>query len=152
MSAFDPKMFAMQTFENANSTEFVPVPVGEYDGLVESIEITAWQKKDDPTKGGLKMNAKISTEDPKAAEVTGRPKNTLTYECMLDLVEGTTNQLDFGKGMNVRLGQFREAVKCNTPGQPWTFDQFAGRTLKFKVKHEAYEGRMIAKISEVVYK
>jgi hypothetical protein len=151
MSAFDPKLFGQMTFEGNNSTESVPFPVGEWDGMVESVELAAWQKKDDPSKGGLKMLAKISCEDPKVAEVTGRAKNVLTYECMLDLTEDGSS-LDFGKGMNVRLGQFREAIGRNRPGEAWTFDQFAGNPIRFKVKHDPYEGRLIPKISEVVFK
>lgn len=147
MSVFDPKLFAAQTFTEANSTEYVPHPVGDYLGMVESYEIKTWQKKDDPSKQGLKFEAKISTEDPAVAEATGRAKTITTYEAMLDLTED--GRLDFGKGMNVRLGQFRAAIGCNEPGEPWTFDQFPGRMLRYRVKHRPYEGRVIAEISEV---
>ena len=147
MTAFDPNFFAQQTFVGENSTESVPFPEGDWPFLIEEAKVTAWQGKADPSKGGLKLQVKMSCEDQAVAKVTGRAKNTLTYECMLDLTED--GRLDMGKGMNVRLGRLRAAIGLNEPGTPWTFDMMAGRTCMGKVKHEAYEGRALAKIADV---
>lgn len=146
MSVFDPKTFGAMTFEGANATEAIPIPALEYVGITGQPKIDQWQSKDDPEKKGLKMIVPIECEDPRAAEVTGRPKFTLSYEAMLDLDED--GGLDMSKGMNVRLGKFRAAIKLNN-GEPWNFDMFAGRAIRFQVKHDPYEGRLIAKIKDV---
>ena len=146
-SVFDPNTFASMTFEGANSTEAIPVPaLDDYVGITGQPKIEAWQSRDNPEKKGLKMQVPIECEDPRAAEVTGRPKFTLTYEAMLDLTE--TGMLDMSKGMNVRLGRFRAAIGLND-GSPWTFDMFAGRSIKFSVKHRPYENRLVAEIKDV---
>lgn len=143
MSVFDPNTFAQMTFTESNSTESTPVPVGEWSGLITKCEISSWQSKNDPTKAGLKYTLLIEIEDPAVAGVTGRPKNTVRVERMLDLTpEGG---LDFSKGMNVNLGRDRAAVGLNTPGQPFAFDMFAGRPCKVAVKHEEYQGRLLAR-------
>lgn len=141
MSVFDPKTFATMTFSESNSTESTPVPVGEWTGEITKCDITAWESRD-KTKAGLKYTLFINIEDPAVVAVTGRPKNTVRREVMLDLTEN--GMLDFGKGMNVNLGRDREACSLNAPGQPFAFDMFAGRTVKVQVSHREYEGKLLA--------
>jgi hypothetical protein len=146
-SVFDPKTFASMTFTDSNSTESVPVPVGEWPATIDKQEIVAWAKKDDPSKSGLKLNLSLAIDDPAVAQLTGRPKNLVRYELMLDLTpEGG---LDFGKGMNVRLGRLREALGLNKPGQPFSFDMLVGHALKASIKHEEYKGQLTAQCSGV---
>ena len=147
MSIFDPKTFESMTFTEANSTESTPVPVGEWPFLISKRTITPWQSKADSSKAGLKLTLSLETEDPAVTGVTGRPKNTLQYEIMLDLTpEGG---LDFGKGMNVNLGRARAACGINTPGGAFSFDMFLGHTVKGAVNHEEYQGRLLAKITGI---
>lgn len=142
MSVFDPKTFGQMTFTDANSTESTPIPVGEWEFEVKKVEIVPWKKKDDPTVGGLKCVLMLETTAPEVVEVTGRDKNALRYEMMLDLTpEGG---LDFGRGMNVRLGRAREACGLNKPGQPFAFDMFVGHFVKGTVSHREYEGSLQA--------
>lgn len=147
-SVFDPKSFAQMTFTDSNSTEFVPIPAGEYLFTITKSEITAWQKKDDPTQGGLKCVLTMETEDPAVVAVTGRAKSVLKHEMMLDLTpEGG---LDFGKGMNVNLGRAREACGLNKPGAPFGFDMFVGHPVKAQVGHEIYQDRPQARCKGIV--
>lgn len=147
MSVFDPKTFATMTFTEANSTESVPVPAGEWNFDITKAEVTSWQSKQDPSKAGLKLSLTLTTEDPAIAAITGRPKNSVPYEMMLDLTpEGG---LDFGKGMNVNLGRARAATGLNVPGQPFSFDMFIGRPVKATVKHEEYQGKLFARASAI---
>lgn len=136
---FDPNTFGAMTFEGANSTEFVLLPVSEYLAQIKSKEIVSWEDKD-KTKGGLKL--KLQWEVPGDAptpdgstvkELTGRDSVTVKQEIMLDLTD--TGGLDMGKGANVRLGRLREALGLNNPGQPWTFDMFVGQFAKISVAH-----------------
>lgn len=133
MSMFDPKTFAQMTFSEANSTESVPVPVGEYPATVDSYEIKEWKKKDDPSQGGLKIAVSWSVDDESVKAFLGRPKVLVRQEFLLDLTD--ENMLDFGKGKNVTLGRLREAINLNQAGQPWSFDMFVGRQAKVAVKH-----------------
>lgn len=147
-SVFDPTSFQQMTFTETNSTESVPIPVGEWPGEIAKTEIKAWQSKNDPSKAGLKVEMAVAIDDPAVAAVTGREKNTVRFEFMLDLTpEGG---LDFGKGANVTLGRARSAVGLNTPGAPFSFDMFTGRRCKVAVKHEEYQGRLIARGTGIV--
>jgi len=142
MSVFDPKTFGQMTFTETNSTVTTPIPAGDWNFAITKAEIVAWRKKDDPTVGGLKCVLMLETEDSDVVEATGRPKNVCRYEMMLDLTpEGG---LDFGKGMNARLGKAREACGLNNKGQPFAFDMFIGHSVKGQVSHIEYEGNLQA--------
>lgn len=151
-SIFDPNVLKAMTFEGSNSTESIPVPVGEWPFIVDSFKIDAWTKRDDPTTGGLKFTAMLDVSCPEVSEKTKREKNLVRFEGFLDMTPD--GGLDFGEGMNVSLGRFRTAVKLNTPGMPWTFDMFVGRTGgRAKVSHRAHPdrpGQMVADVKDVV--
>lgn len=147
MSIFDPKTFESMTFQESNSTESTPCPVGEWPFTITKRAVTPWQSKQDSSKAGLKLTLSLETEDAAVTGVTGRPKNVLQYEIMLDLTpEGG---LDFGKGMNVNLGRARAACGLNNPGAPFSFDMFLGHTVKAAVRHESYQERLLAKVSGI---
>lgn len=146
-SVFDPSTFAQMVFTESNSTESVPIPAGEWRFTIAKVELAAWSSKD-RTKAGLKLVCTLETEDPEIAQVTGRPKNSVKDEIMLDLTpEGG---LDFGKGMNVRLGRLRAATNLNAPGQPFSFDMLMGREATYLIAHEPYEDRMVHRVKGVV--
>lgn len=141
MSVFDPKTFGQMTFTETNSTVSYPIPAAEWLFEIKKSDISAWQSKDG-SSSGLKCTLMLETSDPEVALVTGRDKNSTRYEMMLDLTpEGG---LDFGKGMNVKLGKAREACGLNKPGQPFAFDMFIGHTIKGKISHREYEFQLQA--------
>lgn len=145
-SVFDPNTFAQMTFTEANSTRSTPVPVGDWPATISKVEIKTWESRD-KTKAGLKCVLSCEISDPAVKEVTGRDKNILPYEIMLDLTpEGG---LDFGKGMNTKLGRAREACDLNKPGAPFSFDMFAGRDVLVQVGHREYEGNLLAEIKGI---
>lgn len=147
MSVFDPNTFAQMTFTEANSTTSTPIPAGEWPATITKSEITAWQSKNDPTKAGLKCTLMLEIADERVTGVTGRPKNLVRYEMMLDLTpEGG---LDMGKGMNIRLGRAREACGLNRPGAPFSFDMFLGHSVIAKVSHEEYQGNLQARCDAI---
>lgn len=150
-SPFDPTTFAQMTFNKKASTESFPVPVGEHVCVIEKSEVKAWASKEDPSKNGLKVEFTLVVEDAekKVQEATGREKNTLRYEIMLDLLpQDAGGGLDFGKGKNVRLGRLQEAAGIQD-GQPWSFDTFVGRRVVAKVKHEPYKEQLLANVESV---
>lgn len=147
-SPFDPTVYSQMTFNQKASTESFPVPVGEHVCTIEKTELAAWENKD-KTNGGLKVQFTLVCEDSDKAifNVTGRDKNTLRYEFILDMTEDGKG-LDFGKGKNIRLGRLQEAVGI-AEGQPWSFDSFTGRRLIAKVKHEPYKEMLLAQVESV---
>jgi hypothetical protein len=146
-SVFDPNAFASMTFSEANSTESLPIPAGEFLATVKKTEIKTWQKRDDPSVGGLKVEMTLELEDPAIEAATGRKVALLRHEFLLDLTpEGG---LDFGKGKNVSLGRARAACNLNTPGAPFSFDMFTGRQVKATVKHEVYQDKLQARCAGI---
>lgn len=142
-SAFDPKLFGQMTFTESNSTESIPVPVGDYRGTISKQELKQWSSADG-SSSGVKLSLSIKIEDPKVSEVTGRPSSTVVYETFLDITEDGRG-LDFGKGMNVGLGRARAAAGLNKPGVPFSFDMFVGREVLVQVSHDQGKLGPIAK-------
>jgi hypothetical protein len=140
------------TFEGENSTETIPVPAGEWHFDIAKIDVTAWQSRDDPAKGGLKFTAMLRITDPEVQQLTQRENNLVRFEGFLDMTPD--GGLDMGKGMNVAIGRLREAVGFNAPGVPWTFDMLVGRSGgKVRVKHRPHPdrpGQMLADAADVV--
>jgi hypothetical protein len=147
MSQYDPQTFATMTFVGANSTSAEVLPVGEYPATIEKHNITSWQKRDDPSIGGLKVTFTLKASHPTLEAKLGRTSSFVDYEVMLDLTpEGG---LDMGKGKNVKLGKLREAIGLNDPSRPFSFDMTIGHSLVATVKHEEYKGNLYAKVSGV---
>jgi len=147
MSTFDPSTFLDVTISESLDTKTIPVPMGEYPGTIEEVEIKSWQGKDDPSKSGLKLECKVILTDPSIEEVTGRDKNYVTHQIMLDLTPG--GGLDLGKGKNVGLGRLREAVGLNTAGEAFSFRMLQGRQAKYAIGHREYKGDLYADVKGV---
>jgi len=148
VSQFDPQAFLQATFEESNSTESIPVPIGEFPGMAEKVDITPWASRDG-SKSGLKLQVLWNIMDDSVREVTGRAENKVRQDIMLDITD--TGMLDMGKGMNVRLGKLREAIGLNVPGQPFGFPMIQGRMAKVKIKHRLGEqpGEIFAEVEAV---
>lgn len=133
MSVFNPDTFLDQQFTEANSTQMVPVPVGEYTAVIKDVKARQWQSKKDPSIAGLTLDITWDVDSPEVRELLGRETVTVKQGIMLDLTD--SGGLDFGKGRNVGLGRLREALDLNTPGQAFSFAQLPGRVAKISVSH-----------------
>lgn len=148
---FSPDQFLDMQVNDANDTKIVPVPVGEYIALVSEVRVVSWQKKDDPSVAGLKLQVTWELDSPEVEALLQRDKVTVRQDQMLDLTE--SGGLDMGKGRNVGLGRLREATGLNTPGQPFSFTMLTGRMAKVSIKHRVdgdtiySEVRGVAKIA-----
>lgn len=145
-SQFDPSTFLDATVSDAMDTKIVPVPAGEYPAIADKVEITPWQSRDG-SKSGLKAQISWAIEDAAVAQITGRPKNLVRQDIMLDLNDNGT--LDVGKGRNVTLGRLRDATGLNQPGQPFSFRMLEGKMAKVSVSHREHEGNLYAEIKAV---
>lgn len=135
-SAFDPNAFLNATVTEANSTESVPVPEGEYLAIADKVTIVPWSKKDG-SDSGLKLQIIWDIQDENVKELLERSKVTVKQDQMLDLTD--TGQLALGKGQNIGLGRLRTAVDLNTPGEAFAFSMLQGRLAKVLVKHRTGE-------------
>ena len=135
MSMFDADSFLHAQVTESNDTKRVPVPVGEYLGVVSDVKIRPWQSKTDSTKAGLALDITWELDDANLKASLGRDKITLRQGIMLDLTE--QGGLDMGKGKNIGLGRIREALDLNVAGQPFSFGMIQGRMAKVVVSHRA---------------
>jgi hypothetical protein len=144
---FDPAVFLAAELTDANSTEYVPVPEGEYFAVVDKVEPSQWQSRD-KAKSGIKITLDWAIDDAGVRELLGRDKITVRQDVMLDTTE--SGSIDMGKGKNVRLGQLREAVGKNVPGQSFRFGDFLGAYAKVRVEHRVDNGQIYAQINHAM--
>lgn len=130
---FDPQAFLDMSVDGALDTKRQPCPVGEYPMLVDKVDVRQWTGKQDPTKSGLVADVTLLVEDDQVKQALGKDKVTVRHSIMLDVTDA--GGLDMGKGRNIGLGRFRQALGMNQPGQPFSFSMCPGRMLKGKVTH-----------------
>ncbi len=147
-SVFDPNLFKQMSFNQVGSTEVVLVPATEHRATISKYELGTWETKDKSSSGGkVEWSFDIADPDGKLKDLTGRDKNAVRYEFLLDLTpEGG---LDMGKGMNVRLNRMLVAAGIKD-GQPWSFDSLLGRDVIVKVAHGvSNKGNPFAQVESV---
>lgn len=127
MSTFDVNAFQNSQYTDSSSTEYVPVPEGEFTAVVEKYAIR------DP-KGNVILDITWKIDDADVAAETGIDNPQVRQSIFLD-VDETSGTLMFGKGKNVQLGRLREALHQNTSGQPWSFGMLLGQVAKIRTKH-----------------
>lgn len=148
--SFNPELFLNMQTDQANSTEFVLVPPGEYTAVIGPITPDSF-KSFDIKRGeragekAYRLDLKLDINDDTGAlrELLGRPP-TVTAGIMLDI--GKDGSLEFGKGRNVQLGRLREAVNQNATGRPWSFGMLSGQVVKIVVKHGTYDGKTVVNV------
>lgn len=127
-SAFDPDLFMNQQTTEASSTQYVPIPVGEYMAVIK--EVKAGTAGDKPV-----LNVTWKIDDQGVRDETGLEEPSVRQTLWLDLTPG--GGLDSGKGKNVGLGKLREALGQNTPGQPWSPGMLVGQVAMVQVGHRS---------------
>lgn len=123
---FNPDEFMHLTTTEADSTRREPVPVGDYNAVIEAV-------KPDVTPNGaplLRVTWKLA--DPRYPDVEGR---LIDQTIWLDITEA--GALDRSKGKNIGLGRLRTAVNQNNPGQSWSASMLLGQVALVSVSHRA---------------
>ncbi len=153
--AFNPELFLNTSVTEANSTELLPVPEGEYVAVSDPVTAESFNSYD-ITKGdragqkghSLNLQWTINDEGGQLKEMLGR-KPTARQNLMLDIKQDGT--LEFGKGRNVELGRVREALNQNGNGQPWAFSMLGGQVAKIQIKHtiDKNSGRLYVNVVKV---
>lgn len=130
--SFDPQSFLDSSISSSNDTKVIPVPVGEYQGIIEKVAPRQWQSKDG-TQTGIALDVFWLVEDANVKQYLGRDTVTVKQGIMLDTTPA--GALDTAKGKNISLGRLREAVGKNEDGQPFSFAMLPGLAAKISVTH-----------------
>jgi hypothetical protein len=144
--SFDAQSFLDAAVSGTNDTKLIPVPVGEYQAFVDSVEPRPWQSKDG-TKSGIALDVFWSIEDADVKAFLGRDSVKVKQGIMLDLTP--QGGLDMSKGKNIGLGRLREAVGKNEPGQSFSFNQLPGLMAKVSVTHRVVSDDVFAEVKGV---
>lgn len=130
--SFDADLFLSATVTGALDTKVIPVPMGEYQGVIEKIAPRQWQSKDG-TQTGIALDIFWLIEDQGVKDYLNRD----TVVCKQGLMLDTDPQggLDMTKGKNIGLGRLREACNLNDPNAPFSFHQLPGQMAKVSVGH-----------------
>ena len=140
---FDPDSFMSSTTEGEMSTEYTPVPEGEYNAVIDNVNA----RESSSDKGDFVMlDVTWKIDDAHVAEVTGIENPTVRQTIFLDIT--SSGGIDMAKGKNIQLGRLREAVNQNKPG-PWSPSMLPGNVAKVKISHRMYEGRTFADVKGV---
>lgn len=145
-NAFDPQAFLDSSITEANDTKIIPVPIGEYLGVIEKITPRQWQSKDG-TQSGVALDIVWLVEDQDVKTFLGRDEVKCKQGLMLDLLP--SGALDMTKGKNIGLGRLREAIGMNKPGQVFSFQNLPGLSAKVSVKHRLIDDDVFAEIKGV---
>lgn len=141
---FNPESFLDATFTDAFDTTFEPIPVGEYQGTIDSIKFANGVSDKGPW---ARLDVTWSLNDPALAERLGRKKVTCRQGIMLDLSD--SGNLDSGKGRNISLGRLRDALDLNITGQPFSFRMLEGRSAKVNVTQRMWQDKIQNDVKDV---
>lgn len=127
MSTFDEANFMNTETSEQGSTQFTPVPEGDWRALVKDIKPRT--VKDDQVI--LDVNWLI--DEAAVTDVTGMESPTVRQSIWLDTT--SNGGLDMGKGKNIGLNRLREALGQNIAGSPWKPGMLVGMVARVTVKH-----------------
>ena len=144
--SFDAQSFLDATVSSSNSTRVIPVPLGEYMGIIDKVSPRQWQSKDG-TQSGIALDIIWLVEDAGVKQALGRDTVTVKQGIMLDL--NTSGGLDLSDGKNIGLGRLREAVGKNEEGQPFAFSMLPGLSAKISVTHRVNGEDTFAEVKAV---
>lgn len=138
--SFDPDQFLATTTDAALSTEFTPIPEGEYNAVVTKVEARQ------TASGKSIMDVTWAIDDANVRAVTGMENPTCRQTVWLDITD--SGALDISKGKNVSLGRLREALGQNRPGA-WAPSMMIGNVARVLISHRLYEGQTFADVKKV---
>jgi hypothetical protein len=149
MSAFDPATFLDATLTEPTEKRN-PLPIGDYNAIINDVTARAWTGKKDPTKSGIAWDLVLIIDVPADVQTETELSSTLQMKdsIMLDLTPGGT--IDGAKGKNRRLRAYREAVDLNKVGDSFSARSLIGKMIKVKIAHEIWEGNPVEQITGVI--
>ena len=140
---FDEDAFMSSTSEGEMSTEFTPVPVGEYQAVVKKIGTRSGEGEKGPW---AMLDVTWAIDDASVTEATGMDNPSVRQSLFLDITE--EGGLNLGKGKNIDLGRLREALGQNGAGA-WSPSMLEGQVATVLVDHRLHDGRTYADVKSV---
>lgn len=128
-SPFDLKNFLSQGVEGSMDTKYVAIPPGQYNAICTKWDARVTNKRDGGTLMSIDFYWDLDAKE--LEEVTGRDKNSVRQDIIIDTLPN--GALDLGKGKNVKLGQLREKFKMNSASGRWSPEQIVGKAAKVLV-------------------
>jgi hypothetical protein len=145
MSNFDPTKFLSATTTHA-SEKRDPLPEGNYQAVIGQLGVKAWEKND---RSGVYLTVPLAIQVPaEQQETVGKEMLTLTDTIMLDL--DSNGDIDYSKGKNAKLTNYRDATGTNEEGEEFAPAMLQGRSLQVRIKHDMYEGTVQEKVKGVL--
>lgn len=136
---FDEQSFLNSQTQSATSTKRIPIPVGTYDAVISDVKVRAnVAGKKDPTKSYNFLDYVLDlvlTPEAQAVMETTEATIRRNYSIIVELNESGTG-LASGKGKNISLGKFREALNQNEDGKPWSPRTPVGKMVKAIIVHQ----------------
>ena len=120
MSAFDISVLEETIIDAANATSIVPVPEGEYEGIIEDYNF----RKTIETKRGERLPLDIYWRIHDEALQKKLNRETVTAKQGMLLEVNEDGSLAVGPGQNVDLGRLRAALGMN--GKNFSFLKLKG--------------------------
>lgn len=135
-STFSPENFLDFTTDEANSTERIPCPVGEFPAQIEAVAYKSGTKAqpDGNIKSWALFEVQWSIQDADVLAQLDKDKVVVKQAVSLDFTD--SGGLDMGKGKNVGLGRLRAATGLNQPGKAFAPSMLVGQMAKVRVSHE----------------
>lgn len=151
MSDFNAEDFLSQQTNEAMQDGRIPIPEGEYTATVgdgpDDLKFEPIAGKKDPTKTFYNLTLWWIIHDDNLKAKLGRDVLRVRDRFFVDIKDG---KLASGPEMNVDLGNRRQALGLNTPGQPFALGMLRGKgPCKIRVKQRANPDDPKEKFSEV---
>ncbi len=135
MSEFNPDDLLHTAVEDANSTTIIPVPIGDWEGILgKPVFRQATIKKPGPRQGEIMtfMDLSIEVDDQEVRDICQREKPSVRFSCILQLDDN--GQISTAEGDNVDFGRLREACGLNDDTS-FTPSKFEAQNVVINVKH-----------------
>ncbi len=110
---FDPQQFLHTEMAKPHSTEYVPIPEGEWPGICTKVD-TRTNTKRDTGEVFHSLQTFWELDSPEVRKALDQDHPTVRYDFLLEFDDN--GMLAEGPGKNVKLGRLREAIgKNNDP-------------------------------------
>lgn len=136
---FNPDQFMQTSIKGSMSTEIIPIPEGEFTGIIQKVDARLTGKQNDRAV----LDIHYLVDDEEVRKVTGMEKPSIRQTVWLDIDD--SGALDLSEGKNVGLGRLREAVGQNTDAE-WAPPMLIDQVVKIQVKHSMGEGDNAGKV------
>ena len=148
-SVFNADAFLSQTTDAAGSTQYYPVPKGEYQGQILRVDSRRFEGKKNPGQWYTVLEIQWHVLGQEAQRATETEQPTARQTLFVDLTP--SGGLDFGKNKNVQLSRLREALGQNKPGKKWGPTHLVGQTAPILIDHNVNEetGQPTAEVRRV---